>query len=434
MQPRGIRNNNFGNIEDGPFTKGLPGYTGSDGRFATFDTPENGMGAMDRLLANYGTKGLNSVGGVIGRWAPSSDGNNVNGYSSYVAGKLGVSPTDTIDMTNPQTRSAMARAMAEYENGPSAMAYAGDQQPPRLTVQPSVPGTSLQPPTQFTPGTRGPGTAEPASPSNWFGTGMPNGISGNFMGGLGDVGLAMIAMGDPKAAAAIGTLQKQAAAGEYDMHYDPASGAIIRTNKRTGAVDVVKNSLQSKEPSKVDASVLKDLASTNTSYANVFNTAQTAAELKDALDNGKIDPSLWGMTKAQISSAFGDASPQAQMWNKLQAFRNTLASDQLRLNTGTQTDKDFQVAKESLVAGLGSFDPKTMSSALHDYINRTRDTAHKAYGAQLQSYQSNYPDAPIGVFAPYNKALEDQRQFYEGYGKRSAAPSTSPPPLHSFKR
>src|SRR4051794_9924748 len=124
MQPRGIRNNNFGNIEDGPFTKGLPGYTGSDGRFATFDTPENGMGAMDRLLANYGTKGLNSVGGVIGRWAPSSDGNNVNGYSSYVAGKLGVSPTDTIDMTNPQTRSAMARAMAEYENGPSAMAYA----------------------------------------------------------------------------------------------------------------------------------------------------------------------------------------------------------------------------------------------------------------------------------------------------------------------
>jgi hypothetical protein len=122
------------------------------------------------------------------------------------------------------------------------------------------------------------------------------------------------------------------------------------------------------------------------------------------------------------------------MWNKLQAFRNTLASDQLRLNTGTQTDKDFQVAKESLVAGLGSFDPKTMSSALHDYINRTRDTAHKAYGAQLQSYQSNYPDAPVGVFAPYNKALEDQRQFYEGYGKRSAAPSTSPPPLHSFKR
>lgn len=315
------------------------------------------------------------------------------------------------------------------DQGSTSMAYDAP------TQQPSAPGTALAPPAQFTPGARGPGTVAPASPSNWFGTGMPNGISGNFMGGLGDVGLAMIAMGDPKAAAAIGTLQKQAAAGEYEMHYDPASGSIIRTNKRTGAVDVVKNSLQTKEPSKVDSSVLKDLASTNTSYSNIFNSAHTASELKDMLDSGKIDPSLLGMTQAQIENLRGKASPEAQALNKLQAFRNTLASDQLRLNTGTQTDKDFQVAKESLVSGLGSFDPKTMSAALDAYINRTRDTAHKAYGAQLQSYRANYPDAPVGVFAPYDSAHEEQRKFYEGYGQRKpATPSAPPPPLHSFKR
>jgi hypothetical protein len=32
--PRGIRNNNPLNIEAGDFTKGQPGFTGSDGRFA----------------------------------------------------------------------------------------------------------------------------------------------------------------------------------------------------------------------------------------------------------------------------------------------------------------------------------------------------------------------------------------------------------------
>src|SRR5262249_27294022 len=47
--PRGLRNNNPGNIEDGPLAKALPGYKGSDGRFAVFDTPENGVNAADAL-------------------------------------------------------------------------------------------------------------------------------------------------------------------------------------------------------------------------------------------------------------------------------------------------------------------------------------------------------------------------------------------------
>src|SRR5215475_347229 len=74
--PRGLRNNNPGNIEDGPFAKALPGYKGSDGRFAVFETPEHGLNAMDQLLTAYGRRGLKTVGEVIGRWAPASDNNN----------------------------------------------------------------------------------------------------------------------------------------------------------------------------------------------------------------------------------------------------------------------------------------------------------------------------------------------------------------------
>jgi hypothetical protein len=68
--PRGIRNLNFGNIEDGPFAQGLPGYAGTDGRFAKFDSPDNGLNAIDTLLAGYGKRGINNVNGVVQRWAP----------------------------------------------------------------------------------------------------------------------------------------------------------------------------------------------------------------------------------------------------------------------------------------------------------------------------------------------------------------------------
>src|SRR6185312_13614727 len=95
-EPRGIRNNNPLNIEDGPFAQSQPGYAGSDGRFAKFQTPDHGVAAASSLLDNYGGKGLNTVAGIIGRWAPASDGNNVSAYAADVAGKLGLDPNAPI--------------------------------------------------------------------------------------------------------------------------------------------------------------------------------------------------------------------------------------------------------------------------------------------------------------------------------------------------
>ena len=50
--PRGVRNNNPGNIKDSPFAKSMPGYAGNEGEFAKFETPEHGLGAMDALLTS----------------------------------------------------------------------------------------------------------------------------------------------------------------------------------------------------------------------------------------------------------------------------------------------------------------------------------------------------------------------------------------------
>ena len=113
--PRGIRNNNPLNIEDGAFAQSQPGYAGTDGRFAKFETPDHGTAAANTLLDTYQAKhGLNSVAGIVNRWAPASDGNNVNAYATDVAGRLGVDPNAPL---TPAQRPALIAAMSQHENG-----------------------------------------------------------------------------------------------------------------------------------------------------------------------------------------------------------------------------------------------------------------------------------------------------------------------------
>ena len=116
--PRGLRNNNPGNIEDGPFAKSLPGYAGTDARFAKFASIDDGVNAQSNLLAKYGQRGINTVSGVVNRWAPPAEnGDATNNYAGFVAKKLGVAPDAPIDLNDPSTRQRLAYAMGEFENG-----------------------------------------------------------------------------------------------------------------------------------------------------------------------------------------------------------------------------------------------------------------------------------------------------------------------------
>jgi hypothetical protein len=139
---RGLRNDNPGNIEDGSFARAQPGYTGPEpkGRFATFDTPEDGLNAASTLIGRYAKAGINTVSGIVSKWAPSSDGNNVAHYSDFVARSLGVDPTQPLDLSNPRMRQAVATAMSEYENGQTRGSGAGPQgQSQAQSIIPQVP-------------------------------------------------------------------------------------------------------------------------------------------------------------------------------------------------------------------------------------------------------------------------------------------------------
>ncbi|ELJ5771837.1 hypothetical protein RS405_003785 [Serratia marcescens] len=113
---RGLRNNNPGNIEASDKNP-WEGQTGSDGRFAKFETPEHGIRALGKNLLAYQAKGFDTVTEIVNRWAPASDGNNTDAYIKALCGALGVGANDQVDMSNPRTLAALCAGIVKHENG-----------------------------------------------------------------------------------------------------------------------------------------------------------------------------------------------------------------------------------------------------------------------------------------------------------------------------
>lgn len=125
--PRGIRNNNPGNIRwSKDQWKGLiPKDQASDKAFCVFRTPEYGIRAMARILRKYTTyKGTPGVGQpnidtireIINRWAPPVE-NNTEAYIASVAAKLNTTANAPIDVYDNAIMLKLLKAIIAHENG-----------------------------------------------------------------------------------------------------------------------------------------------------------------------------------------------------------------------------------------------------------------------------------------------------------------------------
>lgn len=117
---RGVRNNNPGNI-DYHASNAWQGQLGIEvgvpkPRFARFDTPENGIRALGKLLQTYQTKyGLNTVESIIARWAPSNE-NDTKAYIDAISKRLGVSGDQKLDLKDHGTLSGLIKGIAMHES------------------------------------------------------------------------------------------------------------------------------------------------------------------------------------------------------------------------------------------------------------------------------------------------------------------------------
>ena len=121
--PRGLRNNNPLNIrlsKDRWQGQVLPSGSG-EGAFCQFESMEWGWRAAFYLLTrNYFRKhGLQTIRGIIARWAPPQDHNNTEAYIRNVCKRTGIGPDEPLGIPSekPARWMMLGIAMAIQENG-----------------------------------------------------------------------------------------------------------------------------------------------------------------------------------------------------------------------------------------------------------------------------------------------------------------------------
>lgn len=127
--PRGLRNNNPGNIKEFKWDK-----THWLGERATDDDPIMeefvlmwyGVRAARKVFQNYQKKyDLNSIRQLIERWAPPEE-NDTGSYVKAVCYRCGRDPDEYVDTTDLEFMKDFLRAVFRHENGPLADTYVTD--------------------------------------------------------------------------------------------------------------------------------------------------------------------------------------------------------------------------------------------------------------------------------------------------------------------
>lgn len=112
--PRGIRNNNPGNIERTSVRwKGMAPEQ-LDSRFITFTAPEWGIRAIARILLGDWREGQNTIASLISEWAPEHE----NDTKAYIAAVGKACKTDPYRPCNvPELLVQIIPAIIKHENG-----------------------------------------------------------------------------------------------------------------------------------------------------------------------------------------------------------------------------------------------------------------------------------------------------------------------------
>ncbi len=116
--PRGIRNNNPGNIRRGsdPWQGRIPWTESTDKEFEQFQKFWYGVRAMTIIVKNYFSKyKLNTVSKIINRWAPPIE-NDTQAYIRAVVTITGFK-ADQVLTPDKETLRRLVYAISDHENG-----------------------------------------------------------------------------------------------------------------------------------------------------------------------------------------------------------------------------------------------------------------------------------------------------------------------------
>lgn len=112
--PRGIRNNNPGNIKHvvGNDWRGLTGCDNAG--FCVFSSMSLGVRAMAIDVLGDWKEGKKSVDALIREYSPDT---NVDSYIRFVSSRLGIHRHNALDLTDISLARRLIAAMIKFENG-----------------------------------------------------------------------------------------------------------------------------------------------------------------------------------------------------------------------------------------------------------------------------------------------------------------------------
>jgi len=113
--PRGLRNNNPGNIRPNPKYTWY-GQKGTEHGYCIFDDIEHGIRAMAKDLKSKIGRGLNTMSKYIPVYAPPEDNNNTQGYINRVSKETGFNP-NTVLTADKATLEKLVKAHIAVEVG-----------------------------------------------------------------------------------------------------------------------------------------------------------------------------------------------------------------------------------------------------------------------------------------------------------------------------
>ena len=134
MVPKGIRNNNPGNIEHGDDWLGLANNQ-KDARFCTFARPKYGIRAICKILFSYNRRGVNTIAGIVRTWAPPHE-NPTQRYIENVSNWTGLKEYEKLDLKDEDTLVKLCKAIARQENGTIGFKEETYQEGVRLALRP----------------------------------------------------------------------------------------------------------------------------------------------------------------------------------------------------------------------------------------------------------------------------------------------------------
>ena len=114
--PRGLRNNNPGNIRINNDEFEGEVRPSQDTSFKQFKTPAYGYRAVFVIMAAYLSKGYNTIEKIIGRWAPANE-NPTDKYISTVCSRTGIARDKELTALSGSDYLKIVAAISYVENG-----------------------------------------------------------------------------------------------------------------------------------------------------------------------------------------------------------------------------------------------------------------------------------------------------------------------------